>query len=293
MPASVDPSLRIDPDESRPAQRGAGAGARAMAFVLLAAAAAGGVYWWYLDAQPTDPAPSTRAAPAAPTQPPAPAPQVLAAPPVPQPAHPIAAQDIGSALAELLGSRTVQALVQLGDFPRRVVATVDNLGRESAPSSLWPVVASPGRFEVDEAGEGAVPSAGNAARYATLVQAAEAMDAARAVDVYRRMYPLLQQAYRQLGLGDRSFNDRLLQVIDLLLATPEPAQPPRVHLLEVKGPVPSTRPWVRYQYVDPALEKLAAGQKILLRVGLDNERRLKNKLRELRRELLAPARPAS
>ena len=260
MPASVDPSLRIDPDESRPAQRGAGAGARAMAFVLLAAAAAGGVYWWYLDAQPTDPAPSTRAAPAAPTQPPAPA---------------------------------ARALVQLGDFPRRGVATVDNLGRESAPSSLWPVVASPGRFEVDEAGEGAVPSAGNAARYATLVQAAEAMDAARAVDGYRRMYPLLQQAYRQLGLGDRSFNDRLLQVIDLLLATPEPAQPPRVHLLEVKGPVPSTRPWVRYQYVDPALEKLAAGQKILLRVGLDNERRLKNKLRELRRELLAPARPAS
>jgi hypothetical protein len=56
--------------------------------------------------------------------------------------------------------------------------------------------------------------------------------------------------------------------------------------------VASTRPWVRYQYVDPQLESLAAGQKILLRMGPDNERRLKQKLRELRRELMAPRNPA-
>jgi hypothetical protein len=44
---------------------------------------------------------------------------------------------------------------------------------------------------------------------------------------------------------------------------------------------------VRYEFVDPALESLSAGQKILLRVGPANERRLKAKLSELRRELLA------
>jgi hypothetical protein len=54
--------------------------------------------------------------------------------------------------------------------------------------------------------------------------------------------------------------------------------------------VPSTRPWVRYEYVDPELESLSAGQKMLVRVGLDHERALKKKLRELRALLAAPAR---
>jgi hypothetical protein len=73
-----------------------------------------------------------------------------------------------------------------------------------------------------------------------------------------------------------------MEVIAQLLATPEPEQPPRVQLLEVKGPIASLRPWVRYEYAEPALEELTAGQKILLRVGLVNERRLKKKLAEFR-----------
>jgi hypothetical protein len=72
-----------------------------------------------------------------------------------------------------------------------------------------------------------------------------------------------------------------------LLATPEPAQPPKLELLEVKGTTP-LRPWVRYQYSDPQLEALASGQKIMVRVGLANEQRLKRKLAEFRQRI-APA----
>jgi hypothetical protein len=101
------------------------------------------------------------------------------------------------------------------------------------------------------------------------------------------MYPLLEQAYRELGLGNRYLNDRVVEVIDTLLATPEPQSAPRVQLEEVKGPYPSERPWVRYQFVDPSLESLSAGQKILVRVGPANERILKRKLSEVRRLLAA------
>jgi len=55
-----------------------------------------------------------------------------------------------------------------------------------------------------------------------------------------------------------------------------------VKLVEVKGPVPSTRPWVRYEFADPALESLSAGQKMLLRTGADNHQRLRAKLVDLR-----------
>jgi hypothetical protein len=62
--------------------------------------------------------------------------------------------------------------------------------------------------------------------------------------------------------------------------------PMKLELTDVKGPIPSERPWVRYQYADPSLESLSAGQKILLRVGPVNGRRLKAKLAEIRAELL-------
>ncbi len=38
-------------------------------------------------------------------------------------------------------------------------------------------------------------------------------------------------------------------------------------LVEVKGSVPSLRPWVRYEFVDPDLEAQSAGRKILMRMG--------------------------
>jgi hypothetical protein len=150
-----------------------------------------------------------------------------------------------------------------------------------------------GRFTVaDGPGEGQVIAPANAQRYAPFVAFVASVDSAAAVRLYARMYPVLQQAYRQLGLNDPHLNFRLVKVIDHLLATPEPSGPLQVQLTEVKGPVPSTRPWVRYEYVDPGLESLSAGQKAMLRVGLANERKLKQKLAELRRELVG-LQPAS
>jgi hypothetical protein len=44
-----------------------------------------------------------------------------------------------------------------------------------------------------------------------------------------------------------------------------------------------------FEFVDPNLAQLSAGQKILVRVGIDNELRLKAKLREIRKALVAEA----
>ncbi len=37
-----------------------------------------------------------------------------------------------------------------------------------------------------------------------------------------------------------------------------------------------------FEFADPELEELSAGQKILVRIGIENERRLKAKLRDVR-----------
>jgi len=257
------------------------------ALAILAASAA---WWWHAQSSrvPRAPVPEAQA--------PAVEPAASAAPsaaihfPLPElEEQPLRAAEVPSALAGLVGEKAVATFLQTDGFARRLVATIDNLGRETAPVSAWPVQPAQGRFTVTELPDGPVIGADNAARYKPLVLLAESVDPARAVALYRRMYPLLQQSYRDLGFGDRYLNDRVVAVIDLLLATPEPAQPPRLRLTEVKGPYPSTRPWVRYEFVDPELQQLTAGQKILVRVGPENERRLKSRLAELRAQLVASA----
>jgi hypothetical protein len=207
-------------------------------------------------------------------------------------AAPLAAADLTAALVDLLGRRAVASFVQPDDFPRRVAATVDNLGRAHAPATMWPVNPTPGKFTVEESNGATTIARENSARYTPFVLLVETVDVGRAVSLYKRMYPLLQQAYEELGFPKRYFNDRLVETIDVLLATPAADYPLAVQLVEVKGPIPSLRPWVRYEFVDSSLESLTAGQKILLRVGPVNQRRLKSKLTEIRQAIAktAPAR---
>ncbi|HQR76574.1 MAG TPA: DUF3014 domain-containing protein [Burkholderiaceae bacterium] len=197
---------------------------------------------------------------------------------------------VRTALLEWLGKDSVAKFLQLDNFVRHVVATADNLGRSHAAPRLWPVSPMPGRFTVQQAGDGTEATAGNAERYAAFLAFVEAIDTKRALALYVRWYPWFQQAYEELGYPGRYFNDRLIEVIDLMIATPIPSAPIQLRLTEVKGPIASTHPWLRYEFADPALEALPAGQKIMLRVGPANQRRLKAKLSEVR-TLLTEAAP--
>ncbi len=105
-------------------------------------------------------------------------------------------------------------------------------------------------------------------------RAAESINVERLVVSYVRLYPLFQQAYLELGYPQGYFNDRLISVIDHLLAAPE-----------LSTPLYVSQPKVLYEFVDPELEDLSAGHKIMVRVGVDNERRLKAQLRKIRAAL--------
>jgi hypothetical protein len=110
----------------------------------------------------------------------------------------------------------------------------------------------------------------------------EAVDSRQLVSAYVRFYPLLQQAYRDLGVADRRFNDRLVEVIDHLLAAPSPDGP--LELVRVPD-----KP--RWAFADPRLEAASIGHKAMIRLGPDQAARVKAKLRELR-GLLAGQAPA-
>lgn len=217
------------------------------------------------------------------------APESAAAEPVVLPGLADADGIVKEQLATLFSRKDLLTYLQVDGFVRKSVASIDNLARSQAASRLWPVNPTPQRFSTQVAADGvATIHPANNQRYAPMVRLIESVDSAQAVAVYRGLYPLFQQAYEDLGFPNGYFNDRLVQVLDHLIATPVPEKPPAVTLVEVKGTVASLRPWVRYEYVDPALEAQSAGRKILLRVGADNQGRLQAKLKDLRQRVAKP-----
>ena len=80
----------------------------------------------------------------------------------------------------------------------------------------------------------------------------------------------------KLGYPSGYFNDRVVEVIDHLLAAPSPDEP-----------VELTRPHVLYELSNAELEALSSGQKFMLRMGNENAERLQQTLRD-RRSRIAP-----
>jgi Protein of unknown function (DUF3014) len=159
------------------------------------------------------------------------------------------------------------------DIVRHVVVTIDNLPRKKTAVQMWPVKPLGGSLATSGADELTLSNA-NYDRYETLVKLATSADTEQLVALYKRFYPLFQQAYVDLGYPEGYFNNRLIEVIDHLLETPE-----------VGGPVKLVQPGVFYEFADPGLESRSAGQKLLLRMGSDNAAAVKLKLRDVRREI--------
>jgi len=219
------------------------------------------------------------AAPAA-AKPQAPAEPQIRHPVAQQPAEkPLPALDASdsamkNALGELLPDKTLIDLLHLKEFVRRVVATIDNLPRKKVALRLMPLKRANGKFLVTGKAEDLAIGANNTTRYALYLRLAEAVDAGKLVALYIHFYPLFQQAYEELGYPKGYFNDRLVDVIDHLLATPD-----------VKAPVKLVQPNVMYLYADPELEARSAGHKMLMRAGNENAAKIKAKLRDIRGEL--------
>lgn len=185
-----------------------------------------------------------------------------------------------AALADVFGKKAVKQFFAPQEVIRRIVVTVDNLPREVISAQLQPTTPVRGQLRTAGTGETVTLAQANFERYAPFIRLAETVDAQKFSAAYTRLYPLFQQAYRDLGYPKGYFNDRLVAVIDHMLAAPQ-----------IEGPIALVRPHVFYKFADPELESLSAGHKLMLRIGNENAARVKNKLREIRSELvnLAPA----
>lgn len=182
-----------------------------------------------------------------------------------------------------LSHGTLDKLLMPSDLIQRAVATIDALPGRKLNDNILPLHPPKGSFITTNSNGRTVIDARNYDRYSAYMQVLESIDTQSLVDWYVAHYALFQQAYREQGYPHGYFNDRLIDVIDMLLATPD-----------VEDTVTLQRPNVFYTFEDPSLESLSAGQKLLLRLGPENENKIKRKLRTIRSALTAhPPKPAA
>lgn len=179
------------------------------------------------------------------------------------------------ALLDLATRDAMAQFLNMQDFVRRFVVTVDHLPRALIPAQLSAVRRVPGALAVATEDDTITLQPENFARYDAFVSFVESLDPAKMAAVYLRFYPLLQREYRAMGFPQAHFHDRVIEAIDDMLAAPE-----------VTGPIRLVQPQVHHKFVDPLLESLSAGRKIMIRVGPAHAARLKKVLREVRASLV-------
>ncbi len=251
--------------------------------IVIAAAIAIGVYYRYYSPVPAAP----------PAQHPAAAPQPAAPPPAPAIQHPIppAAEQqqaplppldqsdpvVRDSLIGLLGKPAVAKFLVPHQIIRDVVVTVDNLPRKKVAAELRPLQPTPGDTAVDTQGS---CDDSQSAELRTL----RGTDGRRAARPTRRRWPPSTSG------SIRSSNRRMrISVTPGSTSTtawcrPSTAcSPPRMY----QGPIELVRPKVFYQFADPKLEALPAGQKLLIRMGPQNASVIKAKLQQFRAAITA------
>lgn len=238
-----------------------------VAAVVVLAAVAG--LWWYQRTAPPAEAPLPRPAAEATAEPEAPeaVPEEVAVPPLAE-TDPWLREVIG----QLSGHPALAEWLATDDLVRRFVVLVDNIAAGESPAQHVPFARPREGFTIRRAGDGVYVDAASYERYATLAAVVDSLHVDGTADLYRRLEPRLEEAYRELGYPDRTFEQTLEKAVGRVLAAPR-----------LDGPVALEEGPTSYQYADPRLEGLDAATKDLLRLGPDHLATLQRKVRVLAR----------
>ena len=256
--------------------------AAVIAVVVVALAAAAVWYWQQEPASEAPPPPEAAVSPP---------PEAITGPAYPLPQMP-ATEDPGALaalpplsdsdryfeleLGAILGSGVVDLLINEA-LIQNIVATIDNLPRQTVAERIRPVgrLDEPLLADGQDGSDEFLLSPSSYDRFTPYAVMLSRADRDELVAVYRRFYPLFQEAYVGLGYPNGYFNDRLVEVIDHLLDTPNADQPVRL-----------VRPHVLYEFADPELQTLSAGQKLMIRAGPENAVLLRQFLEEVRERIV-------
>ncbi len=161
------------------------------------------------------------------------------------------------------------------DLLRRFVVIVDNIAAGVSPTGELEFLRPEEPFSAAVNAEDQwVASPKSHGRYDLATRVITSINTEAAAGLFDTFYPLLQEAYVELGIQDREFRETLRAAIQHILETPTPMGTPVL-----------IQQTISYEYADPLLEGSTPAQRQLLRMGPANARKVKDTLRELRAAL--------
>ncbi len=175
-------------------------------------------------------------------------------------------------------SPAVMAWLPTAGLVRNFTVVVTNIAEGATPAKQLQVLKPTGPFRVVQRGNTTTVDPRSYDRYRPIADAVASIDPAAAATLYATLKPLIEQAHRDLGVQNVSFDRTLQRAIVALLDTPVVDDPPP---LRPKG--------IGYAYADDRLENLSAAQRQLLRMGPRNTRVIQARLREIAAALGIPS----
>ncbi len=169
--------------------------------------------------------------------------------------------------------------LRIKNIIRVFVAAVDNIANGKSPRPQLGFL-SPGQaFQVNEKGDRIYLDPKGYERFDIVADAFVSFNSSRAVQVYQKLKPLFQEAYRELGYPQKDFHTTFIQAMKRILDTPIVE---REVLLKEEGK------GLNYVFIDEGLENMSEVQKHLLRMGPRNTQKIQQKVREITLALGVP-----
>ena len=152
-----------------------------------------------------------------------------------------------------------------------MVATVVNTADGKLPENVSMLTAPKNKFSVFTQGDNQFITPESFTRYNVYAQTFAAIETDSLLRLLNDYNDEITTQFAQITLPNSDFNLTLINAINELLDTPT-----------VSLPIAVESDSVMYRFVNPQLEALSPAQKQLVRMGPDNMRLVKRKLRELR-----------
>lgn len=156
------------------------------------------------------------------------------------------------------------------DIARQFVVFVDNLAQGDIVHKASPLKGPDTQFTVSEITNKTYLNPDGYHRYDLYANFIEGLNDKDLVATYIELKPLFAEAFTELGYSDIDFDKRMQQAFSMVASAPI-----------IEDPIELSSISVNYKYVDPNLEALPSAQKLLIRMGPDNTRKIKAAIKKL------------
>lgn len=184
---------------------------------------------------------------------------------------------IKNQISELSVSSRLLTLFVNEQLVDNLVVFVDSAQKGQLHQQFSPLVAPSGKYQTKVTQDYPITytvDTRSYARYTPYQQLLTALPVSQSVALYQELLPEIAKSYRSLGYDDDKFHLSLLALLQDLIDTPVPTGAPELHA-----------PSAMFEYKDQALEQLLPVQKLLIRMGPDNQQKVQQKLQQFLTEL--------